>query len=250
MNGTLSKALVAEFIGTFALIFIGAGAGVIAGLGIGNLATVAFAHGLVIVVFAYAYGHISGTHINPAVTIGLLIAGKIDAMKAGLYIVVQLVGGIVAAYLLLAILGGTAVPEGVDANTVLVLGITAPNPELGITDMLAMVLEAIATFFLVNTVLNAAVSGKAGNLAGLAIGMTLTFCIFFMGPLTGASLNPARTLGPALATGQFGSLWVYIVGPILGGLVAGALYRYFLEPADELVVAPPSAARPVSAKRR
>jgi len=249
MDSKLSKALVAEFIGTFALIFIGAGSGVIAGLGIGNLATVAFAHGLVIVVFAYAYGHISGTHINPAVTLGLLVAGKIDAAKAGFYIVAQLLGAIVAGFLLVAAVSGITPPEGSSANTALVYGVTAPNTALGISAGLALLLETIATFFLVNTVLNAAVSGKAGNLAGLAIGMTLTFCIFFIGPLTGASLNPARTLGPAIAAGQFNSVWVYIVGPILGGAIAGALYRYFLAPNDEPVVAPP-AARPVAAGKR
>ena len=103
MESKLSTALVAEFIGTFALIFIGAGAGAI---GAGGLVGVALAHGLVIVGFAYTYGHISGTHINPAVTIGLLIGGQIDAAKAAGYIVVQLAGGIAGAFCLSAVLGG------------------------------------------------------------------------------------------------------------------------------------------------
>jgi MIP family channel proteins len=214
MQDTLSKSLLAEFIGTFALIFIGAGAGA---LGDGGLVGVAFAHGLVIVGFAYAYGHISGTHINPAVTIGVWVAGKMDTARAFSYIFFQLLGGVVAAFALAWVLGSR---QGNLGATLLADGV---SPVVGV------VLEAILTFFLVNTVLNAAVSGKAGNLAGLAIGLTLTFCILMGGPLTGASLNPARSLGPAVASGNFANLWVYFVGPILGGVVAGLLYKMVLE---------------------
>ena len=218
MESKLSAALVAEFIGTFALIFIGAGA---AALGIGGLVGVALAHGFVIVVFVYAYGHISGTHINPAVTIGLLIGGQIDAARAAGYIVVQLAGGIAGAYCLFAVLGGTETGLGA---TVL-----AENVSIG----QGLLLEAILTFFLVNTIYNAAVSGKAGNLAGVAIGLTLAFCILMGGPLTGASLNPARTLGPALISGNFANLWLYFVGPIAGGAVAGLLYKVVLKPEEK-----------------
>jgi len=222
MSNSLSKALVAEFIGTFALIFIGAGAGA---LGIGGLVGVAFAHGLVIVGFAYAYGHISGTHINPAVTLGLLAAGKIEAGKAAAYVVVQILGGLVAAFTLRWVLGG--VVGGLGATTLQTL--TVGGSTVTITPLIGLVLEAILTFFLVNTVLNAAVSGKAGGHAGLAIGLTLTFAILMGGPLTGASLNPARSIGPALASGNTADLWVYLVGPVLGGVVAGLLYRGVLE---------------------
>ncbi len=245
MENGLSKALVSEFIGTFALIFVGAGAGVMAGLGIGNLTTVALAHGLVIVVFAYAYGHISGTHINPAVTLGIWLAGGIDTLKAVYYIVAQLLGGIVAGFLLvwtfnsLAPSGDAlAALDGVREQGALVLGATALSN--GITPAVGFVLELIATFFLVNTVMNAAVSGRAGQMAGFAIGMSLSFMIMFIGPLTGASLNPARTIGPAVALGgayPWGQIWIYIVAPILGGLLAGALYRWFLAPPVEPVVA-------------
>jgi MIP family channel proteins len=223
MSNSLSKALVAEFIGTFALIFIGAGAGA---LGIGGLVGVAFAHGLVIVAFVYAYGHISGTHINPAVTLGLLAAGKIEAGKAAAYVVVQILGGLVAAFTLRWVLGG--VVGGLGATT-LAQGLQVGDSTVSITPLIGVVLEAILTFFLVNSVLNAAVSGKAGGHAGLAIGMTLTFAILMGGPLTGASLNPARSIGPALASGNTTDLWVYLVGPVLGGVVAGLLYRGVLE---------------------
>jgi aquaporin Z len=215
----LSTSLVAEFIGTFALIFIGAGAGA---LGLGGVVGVAFAHGLVIVSFAYAYGHISGTHINPAVTLGVWAAGKMDAARALSYVVFQVAGGVVGALALRWVLGGTETGLGA---TRLAQGLQVGSATIDISPTVGLVLEAILTFFLANCVLNAAVSGKAGNLAGLAIGMTLTLSILMAGPLTGGSLNPARSIGPAVALGDFANLWVYLAGPFLGGVVAGLLYR-------------------------
>jgi len=219
----LSTSLIAELIGTFALVFIGAGAGA---LGIGGLVGVAFAHGLVIVGFAYAYGHLSGTHINPAVTLGIWVAGKIEAKRAISHIVFQIAGGIIAALLLSWMLGGTATGLGA---THLAHDLSVGKATINVTPLAGVVLEAILTFFLVNTVLNAAVSGKAGDLAGVAIGLTLTFCILMGGPLTGASANPARSIGPALVTGDLSDLWVYLVGPPLGGIAAGLLYKFALE---------------------
>jgi MIP family channel proteins len=219
----LSTSLLAEFIGTFALIFIGAGAGV---LGLGGLVGVAFAHGLVLLVFVYAYGHISGTHINPAVTLGVWAAGKIDAGRALSYIVFQIAGGVVAALALSWVLGGTGTGLGV---TALAHGLQVKDVTINVTPAIGVALEAILTFFLANSVLNCAVSGKAGNLAGVAIGLTLTLCILMGGPLTGASLNPARSIGPAVATGNFADLWVYLVGPALGGVAAGLLYKFVFE---------------------
>jgi aquaporin Z len=210
-----SRKLVAEFIGTFALIFIGAGAGA---LGTGGLVGVALAHGLVVLTFAYAYGHISGTHINPAVTIGLWAGKQIDAASAVAYIVVQLIGGTLGALVLRFVLGGTS--SGLGATTL------TPN----VSPIQGFVVETILTFFLVNAIFNTAVSGKAGNGAPVAIGLTLAFCILMGGPLTGGSLNPARTLGPAVATGNFANLWLYFVGPSLGGVVAALLYNGLLRP--------------------
>jgi MIP family channel proteins len=223
MYHKLSTSLLAEFIGTFALIFIGAGAGA---LGIGGLVGVALAHGLVVLGFAYAYGHISGTHINPAVTLGVWMAGKIDTARAGSYIVFQVVGGIVGALTLRWVLGGTATGLGL---TQLAQSLSVHDTTIAITPLVGVVLEAILTFFLVNAVLNAGISGKATIPGGLAIGLTLTFCILMGGPLTGASLNPARSIGPAVAMGDFTNLWVYLVGPALGGIVAGLLYKYVFE---------------------
>jgi aquaporin Z len=205
-----SKALIAEFVGTFALIFIGAGAGAV---GVGGLVGVALAHGLVLMVMAAAYGDISGAHINPAVTIGLWAGRQIKTAEAVGYIVVQLLGGIAGALVLRFVLGNAAGSLGAT-----VLGD-------GVSPIEGLVVEAILTFFLVNTIYQTAVRGKAGNLAPVAIGMTLAFGILMGGPLTGASLNPARTIGPAVATGNYSDLWVYLAGPVLGGLGAAALYR-------------------------
>lgn len=210
-----SRKLIAEFIGTFALIFIGAGAGA---LGVGGLVGVALAHGLVILTFAYAFGPISGGHLNPAVTVGMWLGKQIDAMTAAAYIVAQLLGGILGAAVLSFVLGGS--DSGLGA-TVLADGVT---PVQG------LVLEMILTFFLVNAIYNTAVSGKAGNAAPVAIGLTLAFCILMGGPLTGASLNPARTLGPAILSGNFDNIWVYFVGPLVGSILAALLYIYLLQP--------------------
>src|SRR3954463_2784399 len=223
MYSKLSTSLLAEFIGTFALIFIGAGAGA---LGIGGLVGVALAHGLVVLGFAYSYGHISGTHINPAVTLGVWAAGKIDTARAGSYIVFQIAGGIVGALALRWVLGGTETGLGL---TQLAHSLDVKGTTFAITPVIGVVLEAILTFFLVNAVMNAGISGKATIPGGLAIGLTLTFCILMGGPLTGASLNPARSIGPAVATGNFNDLWVYLVGPALGGIVAGLLYKTVFE---------------------
>lgn len=211
----MSRKLIAELIGTFTLIFIGAGTGAI---GAGGLVGVAFAHGLVVLAFAYAYGHISGTHINPAVTIGLWAAKEIDALSAAAYIVVQLIGGTLGAFALRSVLGGAA--SGLGATTL------GPN----VTPVQGFVVELLLTFFLVNTIFNTAVNGKAGSLAPVAIGFTLVFAILMGGPLTGASLNPARTLGPAIMTGNYANLSIYMIAPPLGAILAALLYQIVLKP--------------------
>jgi aquaporin Z len=211
------SALIAEFIGTFALVFIGAGAGA---LQVGGLVGVALAHGFTLAVIAFAYGHISGAHINPAVTFGLWVGRTIDTLTAITYIVAQLLGGIAAGYVLMVVLGGP------------LNGLGATVLASGTTPIQGLVVEAILTFFLVNTVFNTAVSGRAGGHAPLAIGLTLAFSILMGGPLTGASLNPARTLGPAVAAGNYADIWLYFAGPALGGLAAALLYVGVLKPAS------------------
>jgi aquaporin Z len=223
MRKSLTPALIAEMVGTFALVFIVGGAH---GLEVGGLVGVAFAYGLVVVGFSYAFGHISGAHLNPAVTVGVWLAGKKDAGRAFSYIVFQLIGGILGAMALRMVLGGTGTGLG---QTLPASALSVGGSTITVSAGMAVLVEAILTFFLVNCVLNAAVSGKAGNLAGLAIGMTLTFSVLMGGPLTGGSLNPARSIGPAVALGDFGSLWIYVIGPIMGSVVAALLYRGVLE---------------------
>lgn len=246
MYNRLSTSLVAELIGTFALIFVGAGA---VALGIGGLLGAAFAHGFVVVGFAYAYGHISGTHINPAVTLGVLAAGKIDLTRAIAYIVTQCLGGILGAFALRAVLGGPVNGLGV---TQLASGLpVGGGGTIAISPLAGLAVEAILTFFVANAVMNAGISGKATVPGGLAIGFILIGCILMGGPLTGASFNPARTLGPAVATGDFTNIWIYFVGPPLGAIVAGLLYRGFFEERlhDKVDAAPHSHPSPAPAHR-
>lgn len=208
-----AKVFVAEFVGTFALTFIGAGAGV-AGAG---LVGVALAHGLVLAVFVYAFGSISGTHVNPAVTFGLALNGTLKWAEAVYYWIAQFAGAIVAASLLRLIVGDIS-----GGATVGSLTLTAP--------LMATLVEVILTFFLVNTILHTAVAGKGKDFAGWAIGLTLAFAILAGGPLTGASLNPARTFGPAIfAAPSFAnpmSYVIYIIGPLLGSVLAVYLYKF------------------------
>jgi MIP family channel proteins len=214
---SMTRRLAAEFIGTFALIFIGAGAGAV--LGGGQLPGIAFAHGLTIMIMVAAFGDISGGHINPAVTAGLAAAGEFPLRRVVPYWIAQIAGAIAAGYCLLFVLQGP----------VNHLGATLVDTQR-ITYSGAFVLEAIGTFFLVNTVLHAAVRKAAGQLAPFAIGMTVTICILMFGALTGGSVNPARTIGPDVAAGIYSGIAVYLVAQIVGGVVAGVLYRVFWMP--------------------
>lgn len=222
MNSTLLKQCVAEFIGTFTLIFIGIGAiynaTPTAGLG---LLGIAFAHGLAIAVMVTATGAISGGQLNPAVTFGLLIGGQMDLKKSIAYWISQLAGGTAAALLCRSLIGINAVAGG--------------TPDIGMSNGVAVVstgqaiiIEAVLTFFLVFVVYGSAVDARAPKIGGLAIGLTVGLDIMFGGPLTGAAMNPARTFGPALASGHWNNHIVYWAGPLLGGALAGLIYGRFL----------------------
>lgn len=216
MNDNFKPAL-AEFIGTFTLVFIGAGAGAL-GSQIGGVLGVALAHGIALMVIVYTWGAISGAHVNPAVTFGLAITGKMAWIKAVYYWVAQFLGATVAAFVLVYLVGTAG-------------GVGATVGELTKTDPIrTMVVEAILTFFLMITVFATAVAGRGGNATGLAIGFVLTMDILMGGSLTGGSMNPARTFGPALVTNDFSYLLWYIIGPLLGAGVAALLYdRVFME---------------------
>ena len=206
-----ARAFAAEMAGTFTLVFIGAGA---VAVGVGGLLGAALAHGLVVLALSFAWGR-RAPHINPAVSLGLFAAGEVRAGRLPFYWAAQGAGGILAALVLRLILGGFT-----DS-----LGATVPAP--GVSHAQTLVLEAILTFMLVTSILVTAVSGRGGDLGLAAIGLTLIFCILMGGPLTGASLNPARTLGPGLFTGTLDVFWVYLAGTFLGAAAAGGLYRGF-----------------------
>ena len=223
MSNRIAPKLLAEFIGTFSFVFIGAGAAAVVGDGVGlpGIVAIAFAHGLTIMAFAFAYGSVSGAHMNPAVTVGVLAAGAMRPVEAAGYIVSQLIGGIAGALFLSTVLGGTGTGLGTPALAHnLALGATT----LTITPAQGFMIEAVLAFFLVTVVLSTAVAGRARSLAPLAIGMTLTFNILMGGALTGAPFNPARALGPMVVTGNFTDVWLYMAAPIVGAIVAAMLH--------------------------
>jgi MIP family channel proteins len=205
---------IAEFIGTFALIFIGIGAIRTAGH---DVLAVALAHGLTIAAFVSATMHISGGQLNPAVTFGLVCGGHMTWPDAIRYWIAQLLGGTAAALICLSFFGRDVVVTG--------------TPQLGaaLSPMEGIVLEAIMTFFLVFVVHGTGVDERGRRVAGLAIGSTVTLDILFGGPLTGAAMNPARVFGPAVAAQFWKAHYVYWIGPLLGGAAAGFIYRVFIE---------------------
>jgi len=219
-----------EFIGTFALIFFGAGAVCVdfhlrSTGGIGLLA-VALAHGLAIAVMVSALGHISGGHFNPAVTIGFWVTRRLSTLDSLAYWAAQLLGATAAAFLLKAV-----IPEDIATNVFL------GTPELmrDFPRWSGMALEAVTTFFLVLVVFATAVDsrGTFRAIAGFGIGLTITLGILVAGPFTGAALNPARAFGPAVASGHWLNWGIYWVGPLTGGFIAGLLYdSLFLHRSD------------------
>ena len=224
------KALVAELIGTFTLCFVGIASGIVAPQF--GIAAPAFAHGLIVTGLIFTYIHISGAHFNPAVTVGLLVGRKIEPIPAIAYILTQFVGGVIAAYLIVFLIGG--------ADNALMLEFVggAENFNFGQTVGFltenhvwkAAVIEGILIFLLLTTIYQSAVYEKAGINAAISIGLTLAALIFATGAMTGASINPARTLGPALAAGDLSYLIPYFVGLFGGAIVAGAVHGYFFVP--------------------
>jgi MIP family channel proteins len=221
---SLARRLVAEALGTFGLVFIGAAVVVVNGgfpnSGIG-LIGIALAHAVVLSVMITATMTISGGHLNPAVTIGLLVARRIAPGAALAYIVAQLAAACVAALLVKLLLPPEAVRNALLGVPVIANSISF-NQAIG--------LEAILTFFLVTAVFGTAVSLDAPRVGGFGIGLVLLFDILVGGPLTGAAMNPARAFGPALVGGEWVGHLVYWIGPILGGVLAALLWEYFLLP--------------------
>jgi aquaporin Z len=218
---TTAKQLAAEFLATFALVFIGAGAVVVDSMTSGDvgLVGVALAHGLVFGVMVTATMSISGGHVNPAVTFGLWLARKIDARRAGLYVVAQLLGAVAGAFLLTALF---PVGAGESAGW----GVPRISPYVAFPQ--AIVIEAVLTLFLVSAVFGTAVSALAPKVGGFGIGLVLTFDILAAGPLTGAAMNPARAFGPALAANDWHAHAAYWAGPLLGAAVAAVIWGWLM----------------------
>ncbi|MFN2636582.1 MAG: MIP/aquaporin family protein [Gemmatimonadaceae bacterium] len=220
---------ISEFIGTFALVFVGSGAIMVARMSgsQAGLVEVALAHGLILGVMVSALMRISG-HFNPAVTLGFLATRRIEVMMAALYIIAQLLGAVAAGYALKG-----SFPE---AAFVATRG-GGQSIALDITGSQAFALETIATFFLVFVIYGTVVDQRGPKIGGLAIGFVIAADILAIGPLTGASMNPARSFGPAVASGVFEAQLLYWAAPIVGGLIAALLYEYLFmrrgrEPVD------------------
>lgn len=215
----------AEALGTFALVFFGAGSVASkffpdAAYGIQGVAIV---HGLVLAVMVTALMGISGGHLNPAITLGLLAVRRTSATNAAAYIAAQLLGAVLAALLLKQVY-----PTGV------IRPISLGTPEIAATIQLpqAILIEAIMAFFLVSAVFGTCINPDSPRIGGFGIGLTLLFCILFGGPLTGAAVNPARAFGPALVSGQWVAHVAYWVGPIAGGVLAALVWEYLLLPPE------------------
>jgi MIP family channel proteins len=226
---------VAEFIGTFALVFVGGAAIMIAvqTQAPNALLDVAVAHGLILAIMVTATMRISG-HLNPAVTLGFLAARRIEPVMAVVYVIAQLLGAALAAYALKAIF-----PAALAQTTRL----GGQSVSLDLSTGQAIFAEAIATFFLTFAVFGTAVDPKAPTVGGFAIGLVVTADILAIGPLTGASMNPARSFGPAVVSGVLEGQMIYWIGPIIGSVIAAVLYdqlflRRGLEPVDHGAVRP------------
>jgi MIP family channel proteins len=222
MRGSRGQIIVAEAIGTFTLIFIGVLAVTAAELvgapaGLVTLTTIALAHGLAIGVMVAAAGAVSGGHFNPAITLGFVVTGRMGIGEGAVYWASQLAGAVVAAFLLVGLIGTDAVALG------------TPDLGVGVAFGGGAVLEAVCTFFLVFVVFGTAVDERAPvAVFPLAIGLTIALDIMAIGPLTGGAVNPARAFGPALASGHWQNQLVYWIGPLVGGALGGLVQHFVL----------------------
>jgi aquaporin Z len=227
MDESILRRGVAELIGTFTLIFIGGGAGIVAG---NDLVAVALANGLAIGVMVSNLGHISGGHFNPAVTLGFVVTRRITMPLAAAYWAFQFAGAVLGALLLRFLFHATPLLNAVPK--------LSPQIDAG----RGLVIEIILTFFLVVTVFATAVDprGSFKSIAGLGIGLIIAIDVLMGGPWTGAAMNPARAFGPELIANFWGDAWIYYVGPAIGAVVAAVAYdRLYLRPVQPSVVGTP-----------
>jgi MIP family channel proteins len=214
----MRKHFLAEFVGTFALVFVGGAAIMMTEYtGDAGLLQVALAHGLILALMVSATMNVSGGHLNPALTTALLVVRRITPTVAGVHILAQLIGALAAAWALKMTMP-TAVFVATQGG--------GQSIALDVTMTQAIVLEAIATFFLMFVIYGTAVHVNAPRIGGLAIGLTIAADILAIGPLTGASMNPARSLGPAVASGVLAGQVVYWIGPLIGAIAAAMFWEY------------------------
>jgi MIP family channel proteins len=242
-NGGWTRPAVAELVGTFYLVFIGAAAAALDHYAHGDVGLIGFAlaNGLALGTGVTATMNISGGHLNPAVTVAMWSLGKIRAGLAVVYVVAQLLG---------AILAGLLVYASFPAADVRAVHAGAPALGAGIGPGHGVVLEAVLTFLLVTSVLLTAVDWRAPKVGGYGIGLTVLFDVLAGGAATGAAMNPARSFGPALVSGFWANEWVYWVGPVLGALVAAAVYALFLRQPEPAAAASASAGQAGKGKRK
>ena len=205
---------VAEVIATFALVFAGTGAAVVNDVtgGVVTHIGISITFGLIVTAMIHAVGDVSGAHMNPAVTVGFWLSKRFPAREVAPYIASQCIGAVAASALLGLIFLGEVTSFG------------ATVPAGSVVQSLA--LEVVITFFLMFVILGATAHGASGSvLAGIVIGGTVALCALFAGPISGASMNPARSLGPALVSGELSHMWLYVVGPVAGAALAVAGYR-------------------------
>ena len=219
------KKYIAELIGTMVLVLFGCGSAAIAGSLLGTLG-IALAFGLSIVAMAYVIGDISGCHINPAVSIGMWIDGRMDTKDLIMYIVFQCIGAIIGIALLAVIINSAPILGGYAATGLGQNGFGSAS-SVGLDVVGAIIVEIILTFVFVFTVLGVTKKVENGAVAGIVIGLTLAFVHIFGIPLTGTSVNPARSLAPALFLGgqALEQVWVFILAPVVGAVIAGLLYK-------------------------
>jgi aquaporin Z len=230
----LNRRSVAETFGTFVLVFGGVGTAVIAGKAVGNLG-VAFAFGLSLLAMAYAIGPISGCHINPAVTLGLLSSKRISTEEAIRYWIAQVIGAILAALLLMIVIKARVGPYDLSDNGFGANGYGKHSPD-GFPVGAALIIEIVLTALLIFTVLSA--TDRIANVAfaGIPIGLVLTLIHLVGIPVDNLSVNPARSIGPAIFVGGWalGQLWLFIVAPLIGALLGSALHMYLFAPGERV----------------
>lgn len=229
------KRYISELIGTMILVLFGCGTAALTlnlfgANGFMGVLTIAIAFGLTIVATAYVIGNVSGCHINPAVSLGMLIDGRMNVKDFVCYVVAQIIGGIVGILILMAIIGSAPSLGGVAVTGLGADGFGSASM-VGLTMVGALLVEIVLTFVFVFTVLGVTDKVENGSVAGLVIGFTLTLVHILGIPLTGTSVNPARSIAPALFTGGLAlqQLWVFIVGPLVGAAIAALIYKYIVK---------------------